>query len=120
MTISTLVMLTISGGFAPSSSRFDGFVPDAETAIAVARPMIRSKFGAGYLAKVEPLRARALKGFWVVIGDTRNAGEAEFLEPYQMALSPVNGGVVAFGVFDEKALLRQLEQAKAYRGRLVR
>ena len=79
---------------------FRGFVPDAQTAVEVARPMFRRVMGQGYLDLYEPLFATKVEGRWVVQGKQRPArpGEDVSMTLYYMALDPWSARVALFGI----------------------
>lgn len=76
---------------------FQGFVPTAQTAVAIARPILTGVMGGEYVRAYGELYAKKVEGRWVVRGRGRKGLDGG-LEPYFVALDPWSGRVALFGV----------------------
>ncbi len=110
--------LSVIGLFVASQSGwatkgFDGFVPNAQVAVEVAKPLLKSALGDTWLKHAYPLKADLKKDRWVVSGTYKTANKSSadvIVEPYIIAIDKWSGRVAVFGPSHLIDLKKQLDE----------
>jgi len=101
-----------------NTNNFVGFVPDKETAAAVASPILRKIMGSEYMDLFNPITAAdvtSVEGRWVIHPHEKPSkiDEDISLEPIVMAIDPWSGRIPVFGLEANTNMPKLLKQFKA-------
>jgi hypothetical protein len=91
-----------------------GFVPDADTAIQVAKPLYQRHFGKTYLDRLEPLQAVLIEDAWVITGQAASVPQTTEFEVYFLAIDRTSSRVMLSGRFlDMESVSHRLKKIRA-------